>query len=134
MSDLKLLENAKKYMEEVSGFIKNNNYQLVDINNDMCVMEGIIADTSMNPYGMIHGGYLFGLADSAAGLFARVTGRKAVTLSSHIEYLHAAYGSKIKAVVKKVKDGKHIVVFDVLLYDEKNVIVVKATIDYFYID
>lgn len=134
MSEVELLENAKKYMEDVSGFIGNNNYQLIDIKSDICIMEGIITNTSLNPYGMVHGGYLFGLADSAAGLFARVTGKKAVTLSSHIEYLHAVYGSKVKAVVKKVKDGKHVCVFDVLLYDEKEIMAAKATIDYFYID
>lgn len=134
MDNQTILENAKKYMEEVKGFIQNNHYQLVDVQQESCTMEGIVSDTSMNPYGMIHGGYLFGLADTAAGLLARVGGRRAVTLDSRIDYLHPGSGEKIKAVVHKIKDGKRIVVFDVSLYNQKEVMVAKATINYCYID
>ena len=83
---------------------------------------------------MVHGGFLFGLADTAAGVAARSSGKKAVTLSSHIEYLHACHGSKIKAVVEAVKIGKNVSVYEVSIYDEKEVMVAKATVDYFYID
>lgn len=134
MSNEELLAFGKKYMDSVGGFIKNNNYSLVDIKKDYCVMEAEVTEASLNPYGMVHGGFMFGLADTAAGVAARSSGRKAVTLSSHIEYLHACHGSKIKAVVEAVKIGKNVSVYEVSIYDEKEVIVAKATVDYFYID
>lgn len=134
MSEEELLAYGKKYMENVGGFIKNNHYQLVDIKKDYCVMEAEIKEESLNPYGMVHGGFLFGLADTAAGVAARSSGRKAVTLSSHIEYLHACHGSKIKAVVEAVKTGKNVSVYEVCIYDDKETMVAKATVDYFYLD
>lgn len=134
MSEEELLAFGKKYMESVGGFIKNNHYQLVDIKKDYCVMEAEIKEESLNPYGMVHGGFLFGLADTAAGVAARSSGRKAVTLSSHIEYLHACHGSKIKAVVEAVKTGKNVSVYEVCIYDDKETMVAKATVDYFYLD
>lgn len=134
MSDEELLAYGKKYMDSVGGFIKNNRYSLVDLKQDYCVMEAAVTEESLNPYGMVHGGFLFGLADTAAGVAARSSGKKAVTLSSHIEYLHACHGSKIKAVVEAVKIGKNVSVYEVSIYDEKEVMVAKATVDYFYID
>lgn len=134
MSEEELLAFGKKYMESVGGFIKNNHYRLVDIKRDYCVMEAEIKEESLNPYGMVHGGFLFGLADTAAGVAARSSGRKAVTLSSHIEYLHACHGSKIKAVVEAVKTGKSVSVYEVCIYDDKETMVAKATVDYFYLD
>lgn len=134
MSDEELLTYGKKYMESVGGFIQKNHYSLVDVKKDFCIMEATITEDSLNPYGMVHGGFLFGLADTAAGVAARSSGKKAVTLSSHIEYLHACGGSKIKAVVEAVKVGKKVSVYEVFLYDDKEVLVAKATVDYFYID
>lgn len=134
MSNEELLAYGKKYMDGVGGFIKNNRYSLVDLKQNYCVMEAEVTEDSLNPYGMVHGGFLFGLADTAAGVAARSSGKKAVTLSSHIEYLHACNGSKIKAVVEAVKIGKNVSVYEVSIYDEKEVMVAKATVDYFYID
>lgn len=134
MSDKEILELGHKTMEKVGGFIKNNHYQLVDLKKDYCVMEALIKEDSLNPYGMAHGGFIFGLADTAAGAAAATSLRKAVTLSSHIEYLHAVCGKKLKAVVNAVKTGKNVSVYEVNIYDEKEVIVAKATVDYFYID
>ena len=133
-SDEELLTYGKKYINSVGGFIKNNHYSLVDLKQNYCVMEAEVTDDSLNPYGMVHGGFLFGLADTAAGVAARSTGKKAVTLSSHIEYLHACYGSKVKAVVEAVKIGQTVSVYQASIYDDQDVIVAKAIIDYFYID
>lgn len=134
MSDKELLDFGLKYMSQVEGFIKNNHYKLVDLKEHYCVMKAEVRDESLNPYGMVHGGFLFGLADTAAGIAAPSTGRKAVTLNANIEYLHAAYGSYIKAVAKAIKIGKTISVYEVLLYDDKEVMVAKASVDYFFID
>ena len=106
MSDQELLEFGKKYMENIGGFIQHNQYRLVDIKKDYCVMEADVREEAMNYYGVVHGGFMFGLADTACGVAARATGRKAVTVNSHIEYLHAARGSKIKVVVNAIKTGR----------------------------
>ena len=134
MNENGLFIYGKKSMNEVGGFSKYNHYQLVDLTKDYCIMDADLTTDSLNPYGMAHGGFLFGLADTAAGALACVDGRKAVTLSSHIEYLHACHGSKIKVVVEAVKTGKNVSVYEVCIYDDKETMVAKATVDYFYLD
>lgn len=133
MNDNEMYQALKEYMDNAGGFIQNNHYSLVEVGKDYCVMEAEIRDESLNPYGMVHGGFLFGLADTAAGALARVTGRKAVTLNSHIEYLHACYGSKIKAAIHPIKAGKSVSVYEACVYDMNEVMVAKAVIDYFYL-
>ncbi|MBR4262513.1 MAG: PaaI family thioesterase [Bacilli bacterium] len=124
--------DAKRRFDEVEGFIKNNNYRLVSLTDDECVLEATITETSMNPYGMAHGGYIFGLADTTAGVLAAVNGT-ALTVDSTISYLKPLKTNSAKAVATIDKAGSKISVFTVNVYDSNNVLVAKTTNTYFYI-
>ena len=132
MSDL--TELVKKNLQGDEGYIANNNYEVLKAEEDYCELLGYITATSLNPYGFVHGGYIFGLADSAAGIAARSTGRKAVTISSSIEYLHKGKGEKLKAIAKALKSGKNVSVYEVLIYDEEEKLIARSTQNYFYSD
>lgn len=134
MNENGLFIYGKKSMNEVGGFSKYNHYQLVDLTKDYCIMDADLTTDSLNPYGLAHGGFLFGLADTAAGALACVDGRKAVTLSSHIEYLHPVYGQKVRAVVKILKSGKHIPLYEVSIFDSKGNMDCKITLEYYYLN
>lgn len=126
-----------KIKEEVQldrGFIFNNNYKLIEVGDNYCKLEGIITNTSLNPYGIAHGGYIFGLADTAAGIAAKTVGRTAVTLNSHINYFKKVRGNKLIAESNCLKQGRTISTYEVFIYDEENNLIAKATIDYCYID
>lgn len=114
------------------GFIKNNNYQIIDINENLCKIEGIITETSLNPFGIAHGGYIFGLVDTTAGLLANLFGN-AVTTNSSINYLNKGKGKKLIAEAKILKKGKDIATCECSVYDEENKIIAKAILEYFYI-
>ena len=118
-----------------NGFIENNNYKLVYEEQGYAVLEADITDTSLNPYNTAHGGFIFGLADTAAGIAAHSFGRNAMTVNANIEYLHAITSKKIKAEAKCIKNGKTISVFDVDIIDlERDRVAAKSTVTYFYID
>lgn len=134
MSDEELLKAFKKTMKEMKGFILNNNYKLIDIKAKYCVMEAKITETSLNPMGIAHGGFIFGLADTAGGMAARTTGRNIVTINSNINYLKPSKGKKLKAVAHCLKDGRTITVYEVSIYDEKETEVARVSLSYFYID
>lgn len=121
-------------MEELNGFIKNNNYKIVVLKDNYCEMEASITDTSLNPYAVAHGGFIFGLADTAAGIAIYNTGRKAMTINSSIDFLHMVKGNKLKAIANCIKDGKNICVYEVLIYDELDCLVAKSNLTYFYIN
>ena len=120
MSDI--IKDIKDYFDKSSGFIKSNNYKLIDLDLDYAVMEGVIDENSMNPYGIVHGGYLYGLLDTTAGYAACTSGYKAYTLNANINYLSQCKGNVVRAEAKAVKSGKHIKVYEVNLYDGDNLI------------
>lgn len=128
-----LTEMAKKLVKDCRGFIEANNYEVVKVEDNYCELIGTITETSTNHFGAAHGGYIFGLADTAAGIAAMTDGRTAVTISSNIDYLKAAKTKKLKAIAMCTKSGKTISFFEVKIYDEEENIIAKANVNYCYI-
>jgi len=104
------------------GFIKANNYKLVKLKEDYAVMEAKLDENSMNPYGIAHGGYLFGLLDTTAGYAACTCGYQVLTLNSTINYVSQCNCDLVRAEAKAIKSGKHIKIYEVNLYDGDNII------------
>ena len=93
-----LTEYAKEQLKLCKGFIEANNYNVVLVKPNYCELEGIITSTSTNHLNIAHGGFIFGLADTAAGIAAMTDGRTAVTISSNIDYLKAAKTKKLYSI------------------------------------
>ncbi len=125
---------AKEQLKNVKGFIAANNYNIIKVEENYCELEGKVTEHSYNPYGIVHGGYIFGLADTACGIAARSTGRTAVTSSASIEYLRACKSAKIKAVAKAIKVGSNLSFYEVFLYDTDDNLIAKSDMSYFYLD
>lgn len=123
-------------MEELmKGFILNNNYKLVSIDrdNEICIMDAKIDESSLNPSGIVHGGYMFGLADTAAGVLAHNLIGPSVTLNSTIDYFHPAKGKRIEAVAEIIKKGSKVSVFEVCIYDDNEILVSRCNITYYHL-
>ena len=97
---------TKEFLNNSKGFIKNNNYNLVSIDENECKLEATITETSLNPFNIAHGGFIFGLADTAAGILANINGM-ALTTSSTINYLNTGKGNKLIAIATRLKTGKN---------------------------
>lgn len=128
-----LTDTVKEKLSNIKGFIKANNYNILKVENNYCEMEGIITENSMNHLGIVHGGYIFGLADTTAGIAAMSEGRNVVTIDSNISYFKQAKGNKITAIAKPLKIGKTISVYEVTINNEQNDLLAKATITYYYL-
>ena len=100
---------AKEALENDKGFIGNNNYKVIKVEDNYCELEGIITQSSLNNLKIAHGGYIFGLADTAAGIAAMTNGGNVVTVNSNINYISPAKGNKIKAIATSIKNGKIII-------------------------
>lgn len=131
---MNLTELAKSNIDNDLGYIKANNYKIIKVEENYCELEGKITETSLNPFGIAHGGFIFGLADTAAGIAAMTNGKKAVTINSTIDYLNPGKGESLKAVAKCLKSGKNISNFEVFIYDEENKLIAKSNINYYYLN
>ena len=128
-----LTEYAREQVKACKGFIEANNYEVIRVEPNYCELECIITNTSTNHLNIVHGGYIFGLADTAAGIAAMTDGRNAVTINSSISYLRPSKGNKLKAIAKCIKNGKNVAFFEVSVYDDNDVLTSVANITYNYI-
>lgn len=82
-----------------------------------------------NGMGAAHGGAIFALADMAFGAAAnagRVNG--VVNMMSSIEYLRPGLKGPLKGEASLVREGGHIVNYDVHIYDSEGVLVARAMV------
>jgi acyl-CoA thioesterase len=126
-------EIAKQTLERDNGFIKNNDYRVIKVEQNFCILEGNITESSKNHLGIVHGGYIFGLVDTAAGIAAMTNNINVVTLDANINYFKPVSVEKIFAKAEVVKKGKTVSVYDVLVSDNDDNLLAKATITYFTI-
>ena len=114
-----------------TGFMTYNGLYIVDAKENYVKIGVDITEKSLNPYGIVHGGLIYTLADSAMGIALATNGRTGVTLNCNIEYLAPGTGKKLFADTEIVKDGKTIVVIRVKVVNEENTLIATATGTYF---
>jgi acyl-CoA thioesterase len=85
-------------------------------------------------HGVVHGGVLAVLADTAGGLatfMACPRGTRVATIEMKINYLEAVEGGNVIAEARVVRCGKHIAVVDCDLRDDVRRLVGKALMTFF---
>lgn len=122
-------ERMIEFTKNDTGFINKNGFKIIDLTNEHCIMEYKIKKDGLNPYGIVHGGLLFGLADSCAGTLAFMNEKIPLTTSANINYLNKASGTKLIAEATILKEGNKIGYYNVNIYDDNNILVVNATVN-----
>ncbi|MBO4718012.1 MAG: PaaI family thioesterase [Spirochaetales bacterium] len=87
-----------------------------------CSME--IKDYHRNARGVVMGGAIFTLADLCYG--AACDGQ-ACSMTSEINYLHAANGNKLIAEAHLIKDGRTTVFYEIRVTDESGLLIAFVT-------
>ena len=91
-----------------------------------------VSESALNPYGMAHGGYLFTLADSVAGLTIVAQGSYAVTLQSNIHYMKAAKpGDDLTVIGSCSHDGNRTKVVEVKIENQDGKLISTASFTMF---
>lgn len=91
-----------------------------------------VTDRVLNPYGSVHGGCLYSLADITAGLAACTYGVYASTIDGHMEYILPAIDTEyIICEAKEIRQGMHVSQYEAFLYDDKEQLVDKAVFSFY---
>lgn len=118
-----------------NGFMNHNHFSLVELKeNESSILKVELEEIALNPFGIAHGGLIFGLGDTAMGVVANTKERQAVTLSSTINYLRPAKGKYILAKAKVVKSGKKVCYLTVEIVNDKEELVATMDGTYCYVD
>ena len=98
--------------EEIEAIVANDKFmnlldmKAVDVGGGTAVMEMPAKAVLENPYGVVHGGALYSLADCTCGMAARGDGRSYVTLSSSFNFLKGGpLGDTVRATATVRRRG-----------------------------
>ncbi|MCI8477749.1 MAG: PaaI family thioesterase [Oscillospiraceae bacterium] len=125
------LDQQSKLYEK--GFVKYNQIQLIEITPEYAVsFLETVGEDSLNPYGIVHGGVYFTMADVAAAALARTDGRAYVTLDSSIHFLRSArQGASIRATAHPRHRGKSTFLSVVEVTDQDGRLLASADFTFF---
>ena len=89
-------ESAETRMRK-NAFMLHNYIELERVEKDRAVFKLDIRPESCNPYGLIHGGAIYTLADNATGAAAHSDGRYYVTQTSALHFLRNQATGTVRA-------------------------------------
>ena len=128
-------ELKKQVLEKFClGFTEHNNMKLTELDLNHSKVEAKLTKDSMNPNGIAHGGFIYGLADNAMGAAAISNGRNVCTVNAQIDYLRPGIGKKLIAEAESVKVGKTLGVYKCKIYNDEDKLVATATGTYYFLD
>lgn len=129
-------EIAQKLSERIrkNAFMQHNFIQLESIEPDRAVFRLEIRPESRNPFGMVHGGALYTLADNAAGSAAHTDGRYYVTQSGALHFLDNRAHGVIRATGRIRHRGGSTVLAEVDITDESGALLATGEFSFFRVD
>lgn len=112
-------------------FTEYNFFQLETAEPDRAVYRLDIRPESLNPFGMVHGGALYTLADDAAGTAAHSDGRHYVTQTGTLHFLQNRPAGTIRAEGRVRRRGQVTVFTSVEITSEDGTLLAAGDFVYF---
>ncbi len=82
---------------ERNGYLQFNQIEMVSMERDRAEFRMKVRPENRNPYGQLHGGAIYTLADNATGAAAHTDGRYYVTQTSALHFIHNLADGYVKA-------------------------------------
>ena len=112
-------------------FSRYNFYEAESVGPDRAVYRLDIRPESRNPYGMVHGGAMYTMADDAAGAAAHSDGRYYVTQSGTLHFLRNQSRGVIRAEASVRHRGRTTCLVDVDITGEEGALLATGEFTYF---
>lgn len=125
---------AAEHRLRSNAFSHYNGFALESVELDRAVYRLDVRAESLNPYGMVHGGALYTLADDAAGATAHSDGQYYVTQSGDLHFLRNLGTGTIRATGHTRHRGRATVLIDVDITDENGRLLATGEFTYFRVD
>ena len=128
-------KRARLAARELSRRLRDSNtskqfgFELEAVGEGRAVLKMRVAERHKQVHGVVHGGILAALADTAGGLATYLVvppGTRVATVEMKINYLEPVAGGIVIAEAKVLRRGKNLAIVDCDLRDEKERLVSKA--------
>jgi len=113
---------------------KQFGFVLAEAKPGRVVMRMRVDKRHMQVHGVVHGGVLAALADTAGGLASYLAcprGTRVATIEMKINYLESVEGGIVEAEARVIRRGRHIAVVDCDVRDNHGRLVGKALMTFF---
>ena len=102
--------------------------RVIENSEGLFILESAVTDKNTNPYGTAHGGYLFTLCDTVAGLTAATMGDYAVTMQGNINYVKPAEKDDVLTVTGNIcHNGSKTKVINVNIINQNDSLICTST-------
>lgn len=124
-------------MLEEGGFWALVGIQAMSAANGIATARVVLGPQHLNYNGVVHGGVISSLVDSAAGFAVRsrrtaaeIAARPHATANLHVSYLAGARGRELRAEARVVKAGRTAMFADVSVVDDRGMEVARGSVTF----
>ena len=116
-----------------TGYVKAFHISLEETRRDFVKLRMEVTEESKNVFGFVHGGALFGLADTVAGAVALTDGEYYVTQNSNFHFISNVTSGTIVAEGSVIHRGRTIAVIEVRVYSDAGKLLGQGTFDMYHL-
>lgn len=129
-------ELEKRFSERYkkNAFMLYNHIEIESVEPDRAVFRLVIRPESKNPYGMVHGGAIYTMADNATGTAAHTDGRYYVTQTSALHFLRNQSEGTVRASAYVRHRGKSTCLVDVDITGDDGKLIATGEFTFFCVD
>lgn len=132
--DQAIRDVMEKLVKE-NAYMQDLNLSLEEYEDGYAKGKMVIHDRLLNPYGSVHGGVLYSMADIVAGCAACSRGRFSSTVHGGINFLKPAFHTEyVICEANEVRYGKTVAVYEVKLFDDKEQLIDTGTFTFYLMD
>ncbi|HZV85911.1 MAG TPA: PaaI family thioesterase [Candidatus Binatus sp.] len=131
--ELLAVEELRRRLAE-NNTAKQFGFELMEAKPGKVILRMKVNEHHLQVHGVVHGGVLAALADTAGGLASYMAcppGTRVATIEMKINYLEAVEGGSVTAEAIVVRIGRHIAVVDCDVRDGSRRLVGKALMTFF---
>ena len=121
-----------KESNEENRFAAQNGIYITHLSKGHAIVEMDVDEDKLNPIGTVHGGCLFTLADTCAGVTVKTYGHPVTTVNADMNFLRPGKNANhLIAESREIKVGKTIAVIEVMIKNEKGSELARGTFTIF---
>ncbi len=127
------LEKLKEKVNNDKGYMAYNGIRVTELDTGYCQCWVELSENKTNPHGIAHGGFLFAVCDSIAGIAGTTLGRSVVGRSADIHFLRPGRGSGFTGKARIVEAGRTTGLCAVELYDDSDTLVTTGSFELYFL-
>lgn len=113
-----MVEKIENFFKEKDRFAKLLGFEIVEFSKGYTKVKATIKDEYLNAADVVHGGFLFSLADYAFALSSNSHNNLSLAINANIMFQKAVSKGKLTAIAKELTKSKKIATYEVKIYDE----------------